>query len=110
MQHPCYGCGIYTSTKHALKGLVECLWFELFPFNIRVTICCPGFAKTPLLPEGHSNLLAKTPLLPEGSLTLYVIHAISFSFFFMCPNKASLCSLLRNIKYTESDYKTLQTF
>jgi len=53
--HPCYGYSIYTATKHALKGLAECLRFELFPFNIRVTLCCPGFAKTPLLPEAQER-------------------------------------------------------
>lgn len=75
LQHPCYGYGIYTTTKHALKGLAECLRFELLSLNIRVTLCCPWFAKTPLLPEGQSILLA--------------IHAILFS--------SSLCGQTRRV-------------
>lgn len=64
--HPSYGFAIYTATKHALKGLAECLRFELLPFNIRVTLCCPGFAKTPLVSECQSIIIERTPLLPEA--------------------------------------------
>lgn len=88
LQHPCYGYGIYTTTKHALKGLAECLRFELLSLNIRVTLCCPWFAKTPLLLEGQS--------------ILHAIHAILFSSFFMWPDKAGFYALLPNMKYTES--------
>eukprot|EP01018_Ginkgo_biloba_P015655 Gb_17837 [translate_table: standard] len=44
-----YGGGIYTATKHALRGIAESLKLELLPYNIRVSFICPGFVTTPLL-------------------------------------------------------------
>eukprot|EP01018_Ginkgo_biloba_P015653 Gb_17836 [translate_table: standard] len=46
-----YGGGIYTATKHALRGIAESLKLELLPYNIRVSFICPGFVTTPLLEE-----------------------------------------------------------
>eukprot|EP00850_Spirogloea_muscicola_P008594 SM000046S16375 [mRNA] locus=s46:201434:203339:- [translate_table: standard] len=44
-----YGAGVYTATKHAQRGLAECLRMELLPHRIFVTLVCPGFTDTPLL-------------------------------------------------------------
>ncbi|KAH9305825.1 hypothetical protein KI387_010229 [Taxus chinensis] len=46
-----YGHSVYTATKYAVKGLAEALKFELMPYNIAVSLVCPGFVATPLLNE-----------------------------------------------------------
>lgn len=55
---------MYTPTKFALKGLAEYLRIELMPYNIPVSLACPGFTDTPMLDEADrachtSNLLYK---------------------------------------------------
>lgn len=35
--------GIYSASKHALEGASESLWYELRPWNIKVTLIAPGF-------------------------------------------------------------------
>eukprot|EP00252_Welwitschia_mirabilis_P011614 TRINITY_DN25905_c0_g1_i1.p1 TRINITY_DN25905_c0_g1~~TRINITY_DN25905_c0_g1_i1.p1 ORF type:complete len:387 (+),score=80.81 TRINITY_DN25905_c0_g1_i1:101-1162(+) len=46
---PVYGSGLYTASKHALRGLAETLRLELLPYNITVTLVCPGHVNTPML-------------------------------------------------------------
>lgn len=36
------GAGIYTASKFAVRGLSECLWYNLAPLNIGVSVLCPG--------------------------------------------------------------------
>jgi len=38
----------YCSTKFALEGYMETLWFELRPFGIAVSLIEPGFVRTPM--------------------------------------------------------------
>jgi short-subunit dehydrogenase len=38
----------YSSTKFALEGYMEALWFELKPFGIAVSLIEPGFVRTPI--------------------------------------------------------------
>ncbi|WP_428409004.1 SDR family NAD(P)-dependent oxidoreductase [Hyphococcus sp.] len=38
--------GIYTASKFAVRGLTECLRYNLAPYNIGVSLCCPGLTKT----------------------------------------------------------------
>lgn len=49
--YPLYGSGLYTTTKYALRGLAETLRPELLPYNIGVTLVCPGFVETSMLKE-----------------------------------------------------------
>ncbi|KAH9326342.1 hypothetical protein KI387_006520, partial [Taxus chinensis] len=49
--YPLYGSGLYTSTKYVVRGLAQTLRLELFPYNIGVTLVCPGFVNTPMLNE-----------------------------------------------------------
>eukprot|EP01018_Ginkgo_biloba_P025122 Gb_16341 [translate_table: standard] len=48
-----YGHSVYTATKHAVRGLAESLRLELLPYNIYISLVCPGFVDTPLLEEGE---------------------------------------------------------
>ena len=38
--------GIYTASKFAVRGLTECLRFNLAPFRIGVSLMCPGLTRT----------------------------------------------------------------
>lgn len=50
-----YGNGVYTGTKHAIKGIAESLRLELTPYNMRVNLLCPGFVDTGLLDKFESE-------------------------------------------------------
>ncbi len=55
----CIGAPIlsaYQSTKFALEGLSESLYYELLPFGIRVVIVEPGFIQTNIM---NSSIMAK---------------------------------------------------
>jgi NAD(P)-dependent dehydrogenase (short-subunit alcohol dehydrogenase family) len=49
----------YTSTKFALEGYMEALWFELKPFGIAVSLIEPGFVRTSI---NQAARLAANPL------------------------------------------------
>ncbi|ORX76772.1 NAD(P)-binding protein [Anaeromyces robustus] len=57
--------GVYGAAKHALKGLMESLYYELKPFNIQVKVMIPGgtrtnFLKMPInITEGYERILPK---------------------------------------------------
>ena len=38
--------GVYSATKHAVRGLTETLWYNLAPQNIGVSMLCPGFVSS----------------------------------------------------------------
>ncbi|MEZ5893340.1 MAG: SDR family oxidoreductase [Parvularculaceae bacterium] len=38
--------GIYTASKFAVRGLTECLRYNLAPYNIGVSLVCPGLTRT----------------------------------------------------------------
>jgi NAD(P)-dependent dehydrogenase (short-subunit alcohol dehydrogenase family) len=38
--------GIYTASKFAVRGLTECLRYNLAPYEIGVSLMCPGLTKT----------------------------------------------------------------
>jgi NAD(P)-dependent dehydrogenase (short-subunit alcohol dehydrogenase family) len=38
--------GIYTASKFALRGLTECLRYNLAPYGIGVSLMCPGLTRT----------------------------------------------------------------
>jgi NAD(P)-dependent dehydrogenase (short-subunit alcohol dehydrogenase family) len=43
---PLAGCGIYTTTKFAVRGLAESLRLDLEPHGIGVSVLCPGAVNT----------------------------------------------------------------
>ncbi|CAI7871018.1 unnamed protein product [Closterium sp. NIES-53] len=48
-----YGASIYTATKYAVRGFAEALRLELLPYNIQVSLICPGFTDTALLDDAE---------------------------------------------------------
>lgn len=40
------GAGIYTASKFAVRGLTECLWYNLVPQGIGVSLVCPGLVNS----------------------------------------------------------------
>jgi NAD(P)-dependent dehydrogenase (short-subunit alcohol dehydrogenase family) len=40
------GAGIYTAAKCAVRGLSECLWYNLAPQGIGVSVVCPGLVNS----------------------------------------------------------------
>ena len=52
-----HGTGVYSATKHAVRGLTETLWYNLAPQNIGVSMLCPGFV--------NSNIHKTEELRPE---------------------------------------------
>jgi NAD(P)-dependent dehydrogenase (short-subunit alcohol dehydrogenase family) len=72
---PAWG-GIYTTTKYAVRGLSESLRLALAPFNIGVSLVCPGLVKTNigdsvrLRPTSHSpQPAASQPPHPTAQIT-----------------------------------------
>lgn len=62
----CIGAPIlsaYQSTKFALEGLSESLYYELQPLGIRVVIIEPGFIRTNIM---NASILAKSGSNPES--------------------------------------------
>jgi len=54
----------YSSTKFALEGYLEALWFEVKPFGISVSLVEPGFVRTPI--NQAARLAAKPLAAYEG--------------------------------------------
>jgi len=40
------GAAIYTATKFAVRGLTECMWYNLAPQGIGVSVLCPGLVNS----------------------------------------------------------------
>src|SRR5690606_2444621 len=38
--------GIYSASKFALEGMTEALWYEVRPWNIKVSLVQPGFIRS----------------------------------------------------------------
>lgn len=52
------GAGIYTAAKFAVRGFSECLWYNLVPQGIGVSVVCPGLV--------DSNIHHSEELRPES--------------------------------------------
>jgi NAD(P)-dependent dehydrogenase (short-subunit alcohol dehydrogenase family) len=53
---------IYSASKFALEGASESLWYEMRPFNVRVSLVRPGFI--------HSDGFRKTRFTAQGQIAL----------------------------------------
>ncbi len=47
----------YVMSKFAIRGLAECLQYELKPYGVSVTHICPGFITTEIRKVGNSGVL-----------------------------------------------------
>jgi short-subunit dehydrogenase len=64
--------GVYSASKHALEGSSESLWYEVRPWNIKVSLIAPGFINS----KGFEKV-KKTPLgerSSQDSHTAYYAH------------------------------------
>ena len=57
---------VYSASKHALEGATESLWYELKPWNIKVTLVQPGFINS----KGFEKAVSYT------HLTLPTIYSV----------------------------------
>ena len=57
------GAGIYTAAKFAVRGLSECLWYNLAPQGIGVSVVCPGLVNSNI---HHSEELRPTSRAETG--------------------------------------------
>lgn len=53
---PQAGASAYTTTKHAVVGISNCLRAEASPEGIRVSVLCPGAIRTPILQRGEASV------------------------------------------------------
>lgn len=78
----------YQSTKFAVEGLSESLYYELEPFGIKVVIVEPGFIKTNIM---NSSIQAKGSLNPDSPY-FQVTHKIAAYFRSMVNDNPSVTS------------------
>jgi NAD(P)-dependent dehydrogenase (short-subunit alcohol dehydrogenase family) len=93
--------GLYTTSKYALRGLTECLRDNLAPYDIGVSLMCPGLTKSNIheSPLGRPSHLAKSgfQVTPAAMKQIGDIHALG-----MDPEEVGLKTLrgmLRNDLY-----------
>ncbi len=71
-----YGYSAYASSKHALKGLTEALYYELQPDGIQVRLVCPPEFDSPLVDELETyrspENRAQTLMIPKEPLEVIV--------------------------------------
>ena len=58
--------GIYTASKFAVRGLTECLRYNLAPYGIGVSLMCPGLTRTNAWdPALKRPTASRSPALPR---------------------------------------------
>lgn len=58
----------YSSSKHAVIGMMRCLALELGPQGVRVNAVCPGLVRTPMIADQTSQLPARVAAYPLGRI------------------------------------------
>eukprot|EP01104_Vermistella_antarctica_P011602 TRINITY_DN3254_c0_g1_i2.p2 TRINITY_DN3254_c0_g1~~TRINITY_DN3254_c0_g1_i2.p2 ORF type:complete len:316 (+),score=57.28 TRINITY_DN3254_c0_g1_i2:337-1284(+) len=61
------GFAAYSPTKFAIRGLADCLYMELRPENIRVSVVHPPDVDTPMLKDEMQYKPLETKLISEGT-------------------------------------------
>lgn len=87
-----FGYTAYSASKFALFGFSQCLRQELFPYNIRVSVCFPPDTETPLLqkenplkPEETKRITGKIkPMAPE-KVALILLKGMKKGKFVIVP-------------------------
>ena len=67
----------YSASKFALEGATEALWYEVRPFNIKVTLVRPGFINS----NSFRKVLYGRSYNPEDAHNVYVQHYDQMSGF-----------------------------
>ena len=55
------GTTAYTTSKHALVGMMKGAALELAPFNVRVNTVHPGYVETPMMTSIHEAVVPEAP-------------------------------------------------
>ncbi|CAI5971391.1 unnamed protein product, partial [Closterium sp. NIES-65] len=63
-----YGAAVYTATKYGVRGFAEGLRLELLPYDISVSVVCPGFTDTHLLDDAEASGRYLTKLMEVASM------------------------------------------
>ncbi len=63
--------GSYSASKFALEGFSECLWYELRPFNISVSLIQPGFINSQSFRRVYYSVNAQSASKVDGPYYLY---------------------------------------
>ena len=64
--------GIYSASKHALEGASESLWYEVRPWNIKVTLLSPGFINSKGFEKVRKTWMSNASM--ENSSSTYFEH------------------------------------
>lgn len=56
----------YAASKHSLHGYFDCLRQELFPYDVHVTLCCPGYIHTKVSENALTADGSKYNVMSEG--------------------------------------------
>jgi len=62
------GTTAYTTSKHALVGMMKGAALELAPFNVRVNTVHPGYVSTPMMTAIHEMVSPENPQAFEASI------------------------------------------
>jgi NAD(P)-dependent dehydrogenase (short-subunit alcohol dehydrogenase family) len=62
------GTTAYTTSKHALVGMMKGAALELAPFNVRVNTVHPGYVATPMMDSIHKAVMPEAPAQFEAML------------------------------------------
>lgn len=63
--------GSYSASKFALEGASEALWYEMRPWNIKVTLVQPGFINSSAFSHVYLNEKAKNSIANKDDYHLY---------------------------------------
>jgi short-subunit dehydrogenase len=75
--------GAYCASKSALISYTESLYFDLKRKNIKVSIICPGFIKTPMTDQNDFPMpMLKSPEFAADKIYAGLIHKSNFEIHF----------------------------
>ncbi|MEM7180864.1 MAG: SDR family oxidoreductase [Spirochaetota bacterium] len=95
--------GIYSASKFALEGATESLWYEMKPWNIKVTLFQPGFV--------HSDAFRKVLLTEKAKVSSADTHSVYQPYY---SNMSRFIAKMMGIAYASPEtlaqklYKLMQ--